>query len=206
MSKRRKSPVFAFNMENTIKHSLTDQVEWTMVSVCHYLDRRSYLQGQGHNARIMKISVSGITSHCHVGFGYNMKRDSYSDKFCAWPNCLSWPAISGRPRSHFTYIRPCPDHNSVLSCWIWIISLKDGLTDGRTDGHGYSNTVKPVFNGHWKDWRKVSFIDRWQLNSGSFMHTWKMLIWNYAKCLLYTDCPLKQNRESTKGYSRWKVE
>ena len=31
-------------------------------------------------------------------------------------------------------------------------------------------TVKPVFNRHQRDWRKVSFIDRCPFNRGSFMH------------------------------------
>ena len=35
--------------------------------VCHDLDPRWYLQGQGHSAHIPKIRVRAITPHCHVG-------------------------------------------------------------------------------------------------------------------------------------------
>ena len=42
--------------------------------MCHDLDQRSYLQGQGHNAYIWQISVPAITfyslAYCHVGFRY----------------------------------------------------------------------------------------------------------------------------------------
>ena len=37
--------------------------------VCHYLDPRSYLQGQGHRVHIPKICVQAITPHCLVGSG-----------------------------------------------------------------------------------------------------------------------------------------
>ena len=37
--------------------------------MCHDLDPRSYLQGQGHSAHIPKIRVRTITPHCHVGSG-----------------------------------------------------------------------------------------------------------------------------------------
>ena len=37
--------------------------------MCHDLDPRSYLQGQGHSAHIPKIRVRAITPHCHVGSG-----------------------------------------------------------------------------------------------------------------------------------------
>ena len=35
--------------------------------LCHDLDSRSYLQGQGHSAHIPKIRVRAVTPHCHVG-------------------------------------------------------------------------------------------------------------------------------------------
>ena len=43
--------------------------------VCHDLDPRSYLRGQGHTAaiiseHILEIRVRAITPHCHVGSGY----------------------------------------------------------------------------------------------------------------------------------------
>ena len=38
--------------------------------VCHDLDPRSYLQGQGHSVLIPKIRVRAITPHCQIGSGY----------------------------------------------------------------------------------------------------------------------------------------
>ena len=37
--------------------------------MCHDLDTRSYLQGQGHSAHIPKIRVWAITPHCYGGSG-----------------------------------------------------------------------------------------------------------------------------------------
>ena len=37
--------------------------------VCHDLDPRSYLQGQGHSAHILEIRVQAITPHCQVRSG-----------------------------------------------------------------------------------------------------------------------------------------
>ena len=37
--------------------------------LCHDLDPRSYLQGQGQIAHIPKLRVKVITRHCHVGSG-----------------------------------------------------------------------------------------------------------------------------------------
>ena len=37
--------------------------------MCHDLDLRLYLEGQGHNAHMPKIRVPAISPHCHVGFG-----------------------------------------------------------------------------------------------------------------------------------------
>ena len=37
--------------------------------LCHDLDPRSYHQGQGHSAYILKIRVQAITPLCHVGSG-----------------------------------------------------------------------------------------------------------------------------------------
>ena len=42
--------------------------------VCHDLDPRSYLQGQGHSAHIPQIRVQAITSHWYVGSWYYFKQ------------------------------------------------------------------------------------------------------------------------------------
>ena len=51
--------------------------------------------------------------------------DIISHKYCPWPNGISWAwlnVIFPRSRSHCTHFNnPCPCHNSLLSCWIWII-------------------------------------------------------------------------------------
>ena len=49
-------------------------------------------------------------------------------------------------------------------------------------------TVKSVFNGHQRNLKKMSIISRCPLKTGSFLH--EMLMWDLAKCPLYTGCPL----------------
>ena len=89
--------------------------------VCHDLDSRSYLQGQGHSAHILKIlvRVKLLTAMLDLG--------NISHNCCPWPKGVSWPwpwswpkVISPRSRSQCIYTEnPCP--SSSLPCWIWII-------------------------------------------------------------------------------------
>ena len=86
--------------------------------MCHELDRRSYVQGQGHNAYIWQISVWAITSYsltyCYVGFGYYLTQ------------LLSIWVMDIYPRSRSQYTHrlksmPRPLLVSLHLCWIWII-------------------------------------------------------------------------------------
>ena len=86
-------------------------------SVCHDLDTRSYLQGQGHNARIPKNFIRAVNVYCHVGFGYFMQLLSIIQK-CVMT--LTQGHISKAKVTVHIYRKSVSGHNSLLSCWIWI--------------------------------------------------------------------------------------
>ena len=82
--------------------------------MCHDLDSRSYLQGQGHSALIHKIHVWAITLHCHVGSG------KYFTQLLSmtWGWVMPWPKVI-TPRSQCTHTRnPYLGHNSLVSSWM----------------------------------------------------------------------------------------
>ena len=96
--------------------------------VCHDLDQRSYIQGQGHSAHIPKIRVWSITPHCQLGSGlYFTQLSMIQGCFMALTQAHIFNV-----KSQCTHIQnPCPDLNSSLPCWIWIISYTIVLHDLR---------------------------------------------------------------------------
>ena len=81
---------------------------------CHDLDTRSYLQGQFHSAHNAKILFRAITSYCHVGL-----------------DPRSFLQVQGHTAHIMHSHKPCPGHNSLLSCWIWIIFHAVVVNDSR---------------------------------------------------------------------------
>ena len=83
--------------------------------VCHDLDPRSYLQGQGHSTHMPKICVLGpqllIAMSFHTGVVYDLRLCHDLE-----------PRSYGKGQGHNAYIPEVyTDHNSVLSNWIFII-------------------------------------------------------------------------------------
>ena len=78
--------------------------------VCHDLNPRSYLQGQGHSAHIPKIRVRAVILTAKLDL------DSVSHICCPWPKGVSWPwpkVISPGSRSQCIHTKNrCPGNNS----------------------------------------------------------------------------------------------
>ena len=81
--------------------------------MCHDFYQMSYLQCQGHSAHIPKIRFMAITPQWQVGSGWYFTQLLFITKGVSWP----WAKVIS-PRSN-----PCPDLNSSLHNWIWMIFL-----------------------------------------------------------------------------------